>query len=453
MGLWLVASLPLCAFAACTPGTPVTDSDAGPIPDTCPTPTGAGTKHSSPSASETWTQAGSPHIVTSSLTIPEGVTVTLEPCAVVQLGDAVSVTVDGALVSKGTAGKRVRITALDAAKPWTWIDATRTTIQPPIDLAYTVVEKGGLAQDSNAENWAMIRVRAKPDQRPQPMIKVDHVELRDSATIGVRLADEAAFADGSTALTITGSDLEPIHTHALASVPDGAYTGNGHDRIELSTSTPIGVDGQDVDVTLRDRGVPYYVGHAGETAPMWLGPSGSGSTSLTIEPGVVLQFRKGFGLAVYPGASALIAKGTAAKPITFTSGEATKAPGDWTGLYFKSDPAPATSLDHVVIEYAGNSDTAASGYSCGTPPAPATERGKMQGALVFALDGPVTTKILTNSTITDSSNGVDRGWSGDDLDYMATNTFQRITYCAQTLPRGPVPTRTCPMNPPCPPGN
>jgi hypothetical protein len=60
-----------------------------------------------------------------------------------------------------------------------------------------------------------------------------------------------------------------------------------------------------------------------------------------------------------------------------------------------------------------------------------------------------TRELLTNSLIRDSgSNGVDRGWTGDSVDYLATNTFQRIRYCAQTLNRNG--TGQCPTSPSCP---
>jgi hypothetical protein len=48
----------------------------------------------------------------------------------------------------------------------------------------------------------------------------------------------------------------------------------------------------------------------------------------------------------------LQAEGTATQPITFTSGESTPTPGNWTRIWFADDHG-ASTLAHVVVEYAG----------------------------------------------------------------------------------------------------
>ncbi len=69
-----------CCFLLLTAcGTTTPTPDAGIAP--CPVPTGAGTSHSYPSANETWTAAGSPHLIDHGFSIPEGVTVTVEAWA------------------------------------------------------------------------------------------------------------------------------------------------------------------------------------------------------------------------------------------------------------------------------------------------------------------------------------------------------------------------------------
>src|SRR6185503_10261010 len=88
----------------------------------------------------------------------------------------------------------------------------------------------------------------------------------------------------------------------------------------------------------------------------------SGAT-LTIEPGTIIKARtiSQGGPSIY---GHLIAHGTNAEPIIFTSiyddraggdsggdGPTESLPGEWQGLYFK--PGSTGDLDHVIIRYAG----------------------------------------------------------------------------------------------------
>src|SRR5205809_660080 len=83
--------------------------------------------------------------------------------------------------------------------------------------------------------------------------------------------------------------------------------------------------------------------------------------TLTLNPGVVLKFSTSLGLFVGSGANlgALVASGTAAQPITFTTASATPAPGQWLAVYFDDGTVDATSiLDHCVVEYGGTTYSA-----------------------------------------------------------------------------------------------
>lgn len=76
------------------------------------------------------------------------------------------------------------------------------------------------------------------------------------------------------------------------------------------------------------------------------------NSTLTIEAGVEVRFAEGAKLHV-PGTGvgdegAIIAQGTAAKPITFTA----EGAGRWEGLSL-SDSLQSTTLSHVVFEHCG----------------------------------------------------------------------------------------------------
>ena len=91
------------------------------------------------------------------------------------------------------------------------------------------------------------------------------------------------------------------------------------------------------------------------------------NATLTIQPGVIVKFNAGLGITVGSGsfgAGTLKALGTSGQPITFTSSNASGAPGQWKDIFFTSytvdaafdDSNQYTSgsiLRNCIIEYAG----------------------------------------------------------------------------------------------------
>jgi len=84
--------------------------------------------------------------------------------------------------------------------------------------------------------------------------------------------------------------------------------------------------------------------------------------TLTVQPGVMVKFSTAKLLQVD---GTLIARGSSASPITFTSNLTTPQPGDWGGIYFTDGSVDArfdagesyqsgSVLQYCVVEYAGN---------------------------------------------------------------------------------------------------
>jgi hypothetical protein len=73
--------------------------------------------------------------------------------------------------------------------------------------------------------------------------------------------------------------------------------------------------------------------------------------TLTIEPGVVVRVVPGSHRIDVHNGGTLIAEGTAAQPIIFTSDAASPAAGDWDYLWLQ--PTATASLRHCSIQYAG----------------------------------------------------------------------------------------------------
>src|SRR4029079_6784870 len=176
------------------------------------------------------------------------------------------------------------------------------------------------------------------------------------------------------------------------------YTGNTRDVIEVLPD----VSGLIRNATIHDRGVPYLFGEDGDAGRFTIGLATGPAATLTIDPGVTMQFRPQNLLEVEQTGT-LIARGTPADPIEFTSSAMTPARGDWTGIQFLGVPSAASVIDHATVMYAGD-DYQSAGSTCSADGSGARDS---YGAIAFA-ERPATA-LVTNTTIAHSlHNGIDR---------------------------------------------
>lgn len=118
------------------------------------------------------------------------------------------------------------------------------------------------------------------------------------------------------------------------------------------------------DVTWTLAGSPYIVTNSIIV--------GAGAT-VTIQPGVTVRINNGLGIQVGSpegfGPGTLLAIGSAAQPILFTSNDAVPAPGKWNNILFSSLAVDAvytaggvyqsgSILQHAVVEFAGGGGVA-----------------------------------------------------------------------------------------------
>jgi hypothetical protein len=187
-------------------------------------------------------------------------------------------------------------------------------------------------------------------------------------------------------------------------------------------------DGVPAGVTLRDLGIPYRIGTDLDTGVLEVGTGNGNAAKLTIEPGTELRFPPLGGISVEGPSGVLLAKGSAASPIVFTSDAKDPMPGDWRGLNFTGVVSPTTLLFSVEVAYAGNSNTGTRSFSCGTPPAPAMDQAQTMGAIYLSLDKAPASSFLSNSVLHDSAS-------------------KNIAFCVQTTPKPAV--GACPAEPTC----
>jgi hypothetical protein len=426
-------------------------TDGGDVPSICPTPTGAPISHNSPIlADETW--GAGLHDVTFDVHVHQNATLTIAPCAVVRVAAAHEIVVGtvnvgdgGKIVAKGKADMPIVFQAKDATQ---WADLL---VYPTgyADLAYVKISGGGEAKSTRG--GASFHLVGDGTQPMQLLANVDHVSVDGGAKYAVILESRGAFAPTSQNLTVKGSAGPAMRASAgsLVSIPTGSYTGNAVDAIRI---LPEYIN---ADQTIHDRGVPYLVGGDGATRQLSVQGAALGDVPvLTIEPGVTMKWAKSdrdSGLFIErasttdPARGALVAVGTAAKPIVFTSEEAAPAAGDWIGIIFNGVPDTKSKIEFAHVEYAGG-DTGTLGASCGTPNV--VDPAKNEAAI--AIYGIPPTEFVQNTTITASArNAFERGWTGgNQIDFLATNTFAQIANCRQTYPH-PTPPAVCADPPPC----
>lgn len=437
------ALLLLCSSlsAACDPESSPAGEDGagGEAPNACRAPTAGPTFHDGViEADEVWRAEDGPHVVSQWVTIRSGATLTVEPCATVEIesGKGLSVAYPtspntGALVARGEEDRPIVFKGRDGARWGHVLFAPGATG----DLAHVTFEDGG-GEDVLGATVVIEGDGTFPQKRD---VRVDHVTIRGSRGVGARLGRLGGFADGSDQLVVTDSGDEEspyalhVDEHAIDTLPRGAYTGNQRDAIFVDPDFHL-----EQDVTMKNLGVPYVIGtFPGDSLVVGSG-LGDAVVTLTVEPGVRAEFHPGTALEIehYTGPEAasgvLVAEGTAEQPIVFTSAASPPDPGDWQGLAFGGIPSASNSLKHVRLEYTG-ADCGCIFLSCSAIDA-------FEGAVIFSQPPP---RAFIEDTVIahGSSHGVVLGYAGPLVDFKDGITFDDLDGCEQTLP---VEDGTCP---------
>jgi hypothetical protein len=329
-------------------------------PPSCGTPNGTIITHTSNiTANETWVGNGTQHIVANSITVFAPATLTIAKCAVVKLKAGVELVIRG----NDTGSSTAKLLAAGDDPVTGAVFFTNNDSQPWgrllgfnqnsfIELDNAVVTGGGNV--GGAQRNAVIQMTGT-SALPDPVLKVDNVQIASNAGTGIYLSN-AAFTSDSQGLQITGSPdfALALPAMALGSIPSGSYTGNTFnealvvgnanifDNLTISTSLPI---------HFQAAGI-----HVGGLAPNFVP-----NLTLVLEAGVTFKIESPPGTATLitfgdlgqtPNKNAaLIALGTPSSPVTFTSGASSPSPGDWAGIWLAT--SVGSQLNNVIIENAG----------------------------------------------------------------------------------------------------
>jgi hypothetical protein len=283
---------------------------------------------------QTWSLAGSPHIVQGKigiggsanpvLTIEPGCRVLFEANTGINCGDVGP----GAIVANGTPALPILFSSYSAQPnpgDWDTIRFAQMTL-PATSFICCSLQYGGKASGG--------------------MLYLDHASLsvrdcviRNSGGCGVLCSDGAGFArfDSNEISGCVESPLRLNAEYVRTIGPGNLLTGNGHDSVEVDGGAVITTG------TWLNLGVPYLV-----NSTVAIGDAGQ--PVLTIAPGATICCGSGTELSVGLGdPGGLIAAGVA-----FTSARNPPALGDWSGIAFYGDALDAScSLTRCRIEYGG----------------------------------------------------------------------------------------------------
>ncbi len=370
---FVLASVLLLAFwsatAAAQIGVDNSADQVAPAASNCGTLNGTVITHTANiTGNTTWAGDGTVHIVANSISVLAPATLTIAQCAVVKLKAGVELTVQGSSTATArlvAAGTRATTGAVYFVKNDTqrWGRLHGMNQHSLIDLEFAVLSGGGGMGGANRN--AVIFMQGT-GILPDPVLTVNNTKILNNPGAAIYLSD-AAFTTGSKGLRISGATdfAMAMPAMALGSIPTGTYTGNAVDEVLVVENANV-FDNLTIATRLPIR---FQAGgiHVGGLAPSFVR-----NLTLTLKAGVTLKIESpvtGPTLITFGDVgqspnknAALVALGTAASPVRFTSGSPGPVPGDWAGIWLAT--SVGSTLNHVVIEDAGG-DAHIGPKSCG----------------------------------------------------------------------------------------
>jgi len=201
-----------------------------------------------------------------------------------------------------------------------------------------------------------------------------NVTISASDNIGIVSVTAKSFNttwnSDETSLSVTsGTEASGIWTEAITA-PSTAGTYN----ISVVAKDAAGNTATNNTVLYKVSGGPTYVSGIISSDTTWTATGSpyivtgnilvAEGVTLTIDPDAVVKFNTGKGLQI---AGELIARGTEAEPIIFTSNQISPAPGDWVNILFTDSSVDAiydengdylsgSIMQYCTVEYGGGSD-------------------------------------------------------------------------------------------------
>jgi hypothetical protein len=290
-----------------------------------------GPHHGTIAASETWCKSNNPHLVDNSVSVPVGVTLTIEPGTVVKFYSGAGLAVAGSLIADGTAttGEQILFTS-NLPSPgqgsWPGISASSSST---LQVSYCEMAYAGQA----GFDYGSLTVRTAS-------ASLSHCRIHDG--LGTAL-----FLD-NPGITPQFNDVEIDHYSGIGLYQNNVSMNPSYQNIRLHDNAWDGLQisggTTDRDVTLDGslaafNGTPIYINNSIKV---------NEGTAMTITPGTTLMVNGGIAV---PSAARLVAEGTLAALIIFTSWEEVPQPGDWAGI--SAGFGATLQLSYCELAYAG----------------------------------------------------------------------------------------------------
>ncbi len=258
-------------------------------------------------------------------------------------GSSLTVSDGGTLLVAGEELEPVRFCGEeDVAGSWRGLTLTDTA-SAESEFNYVLVSDAGATEQAVLLNAAAL---------------INNFRVEKSGSVGVRAA---AFAKGSTGLSVTGAKEAPVVLSDAAAVSPfptgGTLTGNGDDTVHLRFFEFI------IDADFQKLDVPYAVKQG-----LW----GNSGIEFIIRPGA--KFIVSADMEVSCGKKSLCQfEGTAEEPIVF-EGEKDER-GFWPGVGIGNDVLLDSKLEHISVRNCGNALSVSAQIVVGNIFAANVERG------------------------------------------------------------------------------
>jgi methionine-rich copper-binding protein CopC len=326
----------------------------------------------------TWTLAGSPYCLQPGVDVPAGVTLTVEPGVTVYFITYTSgLTVSGGLIAIGTPAQPITFTSNQASpQPGDW-SRLYMLAGSHTRLEYADISYGGHGKftpwwSADCTNpyylplsdydAAAVWVEDYAPAPAYPDIEIRHSRLHNNRGSGLYFYGQSCDGCGlQGGWVATVEDTQVDHNTGVAicenSWLDEEYSAptyhnltlsdNGADALVLSSSASFYMD-RTLDGQDSFNGKPTHLINGA-------GISIRDDHVLTIAPGTTVLFSPwapdiGSRGDLYGD---VIAEGTPAQPITFTSGAPLPQVGDWAGLRVKHGQLAYCDISHVGPPYVG----------------------------------------------------------------------------------------------------
>ncbi len=283
------------------------------------------------SSNQAWFTSDNPHVITGNLIVADGVTLLIQPGCQIYFSGNYRFVVRGVLSANGTSASHILFTSnqvTPAKGDWRFIFFDQPDAGSMMN--YCDISYGG-----SVAARGMISFRGTSNG-----ITITNCTLNNSGSYGFEYRNN--LADPLIAnCSVTDCNNYPIYTFA-----DRVKDVSGNMIFSGNTPNAIYIRTQAVNTaTWLNFGIPYIIG--GNITV-------NDAQTLTINSGNILKFNGANTITVE---GKLIANGTSAQHIVFTSNQVSPSGGDWNRIFFSTADAGCI-LNYCDISYAGSGTSA-----------------------------------------------------------------------------------------------